>query len=277
MTSGCKLAFVGTTLAAMVLLCTSEPGTYMKTSIPFPPEDWVGWKYKWRDDRYNMMLSWAQFHAIKNFTEKGFEIKPTPPEVYAKLKSVFDAHIQNEGLGHEGDSNIVSAQENRPYWIENGHMNNEILQELKPLHEAWGGTPLIPTAAYGFRVYRDGNVLKKHVDRVETHIISSIVHVGRDVDEPWPIVILDNEGNENAVDIKPGQMLHYESAKLMHWREGKMKGKYYSSVFIHYKPADWPVKTSDIVKLFPPGWDRDTTHNKKFASLGVEPPEHDDL
>ena len=82
------------------------------------------------------------------------------------------------------------------------------------LHEDWCGVPLTPTAAFGFRVYRRGNVLKKHVDRVETHIISSIVHIGREVDEPWHLMILDNDGVPTAVELKPGKMLFYESVRL---------------------------------------------------------------
>ena len=36
------------------------------------------------------------------------------------------------------------------------------------------------------------------------------MHVGRKVDKPWLIHILDNTGKVHAVDIQPGEMLFYE-------------------------------------------------------------------
>ena len=41
------------------------------------------------------------------------------------------------------------------------------------------------------------------------------------VDEDWPIVILDHDYNEHSVIMKPGDMLLYESAKALHGRTGK--------------------------------------------------------
>ena len=40
------------------------------------------------------------------------------------------------------------------------------------------------------------------------------------VDEDWPIVILDHDYNEHSVIMKPGDMLLYESAKSLHGRTG---------------------------------------------------------
>ena len=41
--------------------------------------------------------------------------------------------------------------------------------ELKPLHEQWSGIPeLVPTSAYGVRVYRNGSALAMHYDKVRT-------------------------------------------------------------------------------------------------------------
>jgi hypothetical protein len=80
-----------------------------------------------------------------------------------------------------------------------------------------------------------------HVDRSDTHIISSILHIDHKYDnddEGWPIEIEDYNGKTHAVDLKPGQMLHYESAKCFHGRPKVLKGKYYASIFIHYRPAE---------------------------------------
>jgi prolyl 4-hydroxylase len=60
-----------------------------------------------------------------------------------------------------------------------------------------------------------------HVDTVNTHVVSAIINVDQDVDEPWYLVILDHDYNEHKVEMKAGDMLLYESAKLLHGRPGK--------------------------------------------------------
>merc|ERR1719235_505253 len=112
------------------------------------------------------------------------------------------------------------------------------------MHEAWaGGVQLQPTTAYGLRVYHDGNNLTMHVDQapVGTHVISSILHVDRDVDEPWPLVITGYDGRTVEVDLQPGQLLFYESAKCIHGRPRPLRGRWYSSLFMHYRPAGEPI------------------------------------
>jgi hypothetical protein len=42
--------------------------------VPRPPDDWDGWRYKWRDDRFNLWLGHLQFHVVPNFTVTGFEM-----------------------------------------------------------------------------------------------------------------------------------------------------------------------------------------------------------
>jgi hypothetical protein len=119
-----------------------------------------------------------------------------------------------------------------------------VLKELKPFHEAWTGLNLVGNNAYGLRVYRNESYLNMHVDKSETHIISCILHVDHDDDpesEPWPIVIEDFQGNTNEVHLESGDMLFYESSKALHGRPRAFKGKWYSSLFVHYYPQDWDV------------------------------------
>ena len=113
----------------------------------------------------------------------------------------------------------VIEGEDRPFFINQRDLNIKILNELLPLHEAWSGVQLTPNNAYGLRVYRNGSHLNMHVDKTNTHIISSILHVDHDADgEPWPIVIEDFQGNTNEVFLESGDMLFYESSKCLHGR-----------------------------------------------------------
>ena len=49
---------------------------------------------------------------------------------------------------------------------------------IQPLVEEWTGIPLEFTALYGIREYYRGSELRKHVDRVSTHVYSVIIQVG---------------------------------------------------------------------------------------------------
>jgi hypothetical protein len=99
----------------------------------------------------------------------------------------------------------------------------------------------------------------QHLDRFETHIISTILHVGHDEDsEPWPIVIEDFQGITNEVVLEEGDMLLYESSKCVHGRPRKFNGTYYSSIFVHYYPLDWEGerRRMDAHWRIPPIWDQ---------------------
>jgi hypothetical protein len=99
---------------------------------------------------------------------------------------------------------------------------------------------LVPNNAYGLRAYRNNTNLLMHVDKTETHIISSILHVDHgEEDEPWPLLIEGFDGNFHEVYLESGDMLFYESSKCLHGRPKTFKGEFYSSLFIHYYPQDW--------------------------------------
>jgi prolyl 4-hydroxylase len=60
-----------------------------------------------------------------------------------------------------------------------------------------------------------------HVDTVETHVVSAIINVDQSVRKEWPLIILDHDGQEQRVNMRPGDMLLYESARLLHGRPGQ--------------------------------------------------------
>ena len=127
-------------------------------------------------------------------------------------------------------------------------IKGDIHERLRPLHEEWSGAKLEPTAAYGLRVYRDGQTLIPHVDRSATHVISSIVHVDHDEDEPWPLTILGHDDEFHEVVLEPGQMLLYESAVCSHGRPTPFRGRSYCSIFLHYKPVDgWEHSREELL------------------------------
>lgn len=173
----------------------------------------------------------------QNFTEFGWGLTKAPKAIVDKLKKQLHAGLKIMEEKEKNDPR--EPHERESFFIPNDEINNDIVHELLPLHEAWSGVELVPQNTYGLRVYRGDTNLNMHVDITETHVISSILHVDHSDDEPWPIVIEDFHGNTNEVFLESGDMLFYESSKCMHGRPSKFNGAYYSSVFTHYYPVGW--------------------------------------
>ena len=81
---------------------------------------------------------------------------------------------------------------------------SQVLHELTPMFSEWAGVELEPTSVYGVRIYRNGSTLRDHLDVLETHVISGILHVASDLDSPYPIQIEDGFGKLASADLKPG-------------------------------------------------------------------------
>ena len=105
-----------------------------------------------------------------------------------------------------------------------------LLMKVLPKMQQETGLELIPTYSYA-RIYKKGDILKRHKDRASCEI-STTIHLGGN---KWPIFIdgtgADNFINEDQNLIKPnapegtkvlldvGDMLVYSGCELEHWRE----------------------------------------------------------
>lgn len=190
----------------------------------------------------------------KNFTEYGFGVTRAPQAVIDKLKKRLHIGLASEEIKKEKKIACVET-DTQPYFFADVAMNDEIMNELLPLHEAWSGVELVPNNAYGLRAYRNGTNLLMHVDKTETHIISSILHVDHgENDDPWPLFIEGFDGNFHEVYLESGDMLFYESSKCLHGRPKTFNGEFYSSLFTHYYPKDWdyPKISLDTHYRIPP-------------------------
>jgi hypothetical protein len=119
-----------------------------------------------------------------------------------------------------------------------------LMLKCQPIMEKITGLKLQLAYTYA-RIYKKGDVLKRHKDRFSCEI-STTMFLGGDL---WPIY-LDPTGANNIidekkqihkpgapkgvrVDLKVGDMLVYRGCELEHWRE-KFKGKDCAQVFLHY-------------------------------------------
>ena len=141
-----------------------------------------------RGDRYEGYIQ--TIHSaflVPNFTEHGFGLARCPDELLEALQKGI-----RDGLptaGHEPHINVIESPE-PPLFIKRPDLTQRVLQELRHYAEEWSGIELTPFRAYGFRLYQNRSQLMMHVDKMQTHIISFILHIDSSEDaEPWPIFI----------------------------------------------------------------------------------------
>ena len=130
-----------------------------------------------------------------------------------------------------------------------------LMLKCQPVMEKITGLKLTP--AYTFaRIYKNGDVLKRHKDRFSCEI-STTLNLGGD---PWAIY-LEPSGKEGLkgikVDLKPGDMLVYSGCELEHWRN-KFKGKECIQAFLHYNNQKTPGAKENMFDKRPhlglPSW-----------------------
>lgn len=99
---------------------------------------------------------------------------------------------------------------------------------------------LVHTSTYGPREYLHGAVLRPHVDRTSTHVLSAVVHV-QSCGAPWPLRLWAHDGTVSDVNFSPGSedVLLYESASVAHGRPEPFQGSSYVNVFVHFSVAGW--------------------------------------
>ena len=142
-----------------------------------------------------------------------------------------------------------------------------LMLKCQPEMEKVTGLKLYPAYTYA-RIYKKGDILKRHKDRFSCEI-STTMNLGGD---DWPIYLEPDPKkggvkpgvgyvSENTkgikVDLKPGDMLVYSGCELEHWRE-KFKGKECVQVFLHYNNRKTPGAKDNMFDKRPhlglPSW-----------------------
>ena len=59
--------------------------------------------------------------------------------------------------------------------------------------------------------------------------------------EPWTVEIYDFAGRLHEIEMQPGDIVYYESAKCLHGRMRPLRGARYSNIFVHYRPTGDPM------------------------------------
>ena len=178
---------------------------------------------------------------------------------YLQISAEADHWMLNNGITHAGNKligNFNDKQVPNSYAKYSDRVMETLLVDTIKVMQKKTGLRLVPTYSY-CRLYRTGNILKRHKDRPSCEI-STTLNLGGD---PWPILI-DPTGSDNVIDeyknihkpgapkgvevnLKPGDMLIYSGCDLEHWRE-PFKGELCGQVFLHYNHADGQFAKSNL-------------------------------
>ena len=163
-------------------------------------------------------------------------------EIYKKFKRLIQKIIYISDFTNEwGVWNDEQVPNTYSHYADVA-METLLLRTL-PIMEKHTKLKLNPTYSYA-RIYKQGDVLKRHKDRFSCEI-STTLNLGGD---SWPIylepkknvgipdgkkitVSTNNKGVK--IDLSPGDMLVYRGMELEHWRE-EFQGKDCAQVFLHY-------------------------------------------
>lgn len=192
---------------------------------------------------------------MPRFTENGFAKLKVPNDVWGVIQDSYkllqDKEAVEEFEGKTGiiDTNIDGAESSTLLSFEHiPNIREQIHKMLMPIHEEWSGARIEPSYVYGIRSYQRGATLANHVDRIETHHISTIIIVDKDLKcgcqhrefgDDWALDIQGHDGEWYEVFAEPGEMILYESATCEHGRNKPFQGTHFRNFYTHYKLLDW--------------------------------------
>ena len=209
---------------------------------------------------YAMTNDW-----VPQFTKVGFEKSKIPDHLYAMILTEYEEMKKAPTTPEPCEPSVINCQriyeaENKCFTTENSKIymmmlsegvQSRLREDMRPLAENWAGVGLEHTSTYGIRRYTNGSWLISHIDRFTTHVISAILNIGQSVTREWDLHILDNRGAPHALRLRPGEMVWYESARLLHGRPDTLDGEYFDNLFIHYKPTHlWYTQQAEVRILF---------------------------
>jgi len=183
--------------------------------------------------------------VIPRLTDNGYFLIDMPKTLHRKMLDFWEEYKHRGRAETFADSyTIINWWHSDPNMVSlglNGRRKNDIaLKEIKHLIAKWSqydAEDLVLTSFYGMREYHAGNYLRNHVDRSSTHVLSVILQVDQiGVNASWPVEVIGYKGDRQRINMKAGQMLFYESAKVIHGRPEILKGQGFINAFCHYKP-----------------------------------------
>lgn len=174
---------------------------------------------------------------LKRFGRKPFLMINTPTALQREIEREYK-NMVFEDVSQSGITNGNGGEVNLKQSVISTRLHDLCFDYLEPFVSSWASTEVERSWGYGMRMYGNGSVLKMHRDRVDTHVLSCIIHVDDKTNEPWPLEFVDHEGNLERIYFRKGQTLLYESL-CPHGRTIPLNGDYYCNMYFHWRPKDW--------------------------------------
>jgi len=189
----------------------------------------------------------AVSYELANFIFNYFLLKRDAVDFMYKHNIIYD----NSMFGTWTDQQVPNT-----YSHYSDMVMETLLMKVLPRMQKETGLQLIPTYSYA-RLYKKGDILKRHKDRPSCEI-STTINLGG---APWPIFI-DGTGSNNVIDehknihkpdapkgtkvlLEVGDMLVYSGCELEHWRE-PFEGDICGQVFLHYNHVNGPFANKNM-------------------------------
>lgn len=194
-----------------------------------------------------LLLNQRQPQSMKNLTETGYHKVRAPKRLKEILDAFWKTNAQKSkpevwpvGMSYintwEGQVPTLVSVDDVTLRGSGWTLKRELWSAASAVVEEWTQQELQPCSLYGIRVYHDGDYMAPHVDRLPL-VVSAMINVAQDVDEPWPLEVYSHDGRAHNVTLDPGDMLLFESASVIHGHPFPLKGRYYASIFIHFEPS----------------------------------------
>lgn len=190
-----------------------------------------------------------QVDTYPKYTKDGYALISFPKNIKSELTNFWKNNQQHKipedipkdfiwGSKNSGPiiSNILELE------THNKQLYEKIILTCKNLCEKWTNNyDLRFTTLYGIREYKRGAILKMHVDAINTHVISVIIHIDNKVDKNWPLVIFDpNTKKEKKIYLDNNiDCVLYESGRIIHGRPNELIGDSYANLFAHFSTSDF--------------------------------------
>ena len=186
-------------------------------------------------------------YELANFVYNYFMLKRDAVNFMYKNNIIYDTGI----FGTWSDQQVPNTYSHYADFV----METLLMKVLSKMKQETG-LELVPTYSYA-RIYKKGDILKRHKDRPSCEI-STTIHLGGN---KWPIFI-DGTGSDNVIDeyknihkpnapkgtkvlLDVGDMLVYSGCELEHWRE-PLEGDNCAQVFLHYNHLNGKFAKSNI-------------------------------
>ena len=196
--------------------------------------------------KYHVIKNAVSFE-LANFIFNYFLLKRDAVDFMYKNNIIYD----NSMFGTWTDQQVPNT-----YSHYSDMVMETLLMKVLPRMQKETGLQLIPTYSYA-RLYKKGDILKRHKDRPSCEI-STTINLGG---APWPIFI-DGTGSNNVIDehknihkpdapkgtkvlLEVGDMLVYSGCELEHWRE-PFEGDICGQVFLHYNHVNGPFANKNM-------------------------------